>query len=111
MVALEACASAHHWGREISALGHDVRLSIYRLLVKAGTEGLSIGDVIEHLDIAPSTLAHHLSTLVDAGLVTQEKQGRTVINRVDYDVMHSTVDFLTAECCSGVTLSKTCKVA
>jgi ArsR family transcriptional regulator, arsenate/arsenite/antimonite-responsive transcriptional repressor len=97
--------------RALAALGHDVRLSIYRLLVKAGTEGLSIGDVIEHLDIAPSTLAHHLSTLVDAGLVTQEKQGRTVINRVDYDVMHSTVDFLTAECCSGVTLSKTCKVA
>ena len=97
--------------RALAALGHDVRLAIYRLLVKAGQGGLSIGEVIDHLDIAPSTLAHHLSTLVDAGLVTQEKQGRTVINRVDYDVMHRTVDFLTAECCSGVTLSKTCKVA
>lgn len=97
--------------RALAALGHDVRLCIYRLLVRAGDEGLSIGDVIEHLDIAPSTLAHHLSTLVDAGLVTQEKQGRTVINRVDYTVMHRTVDFLTAECCSGVVLTKGCKVA
>ncbi|MFU8865191.1 MAG: ArsR/SmtB family transcription factor [Rhodobacterales bacterium] len=97
--------------RALAALGHDVRLSIYRLLVRAGDDGLSIGDVITHLDIAPSTLAHHLTTLVDAGLVTQEKQGRTVINRVDYGVMHRTVDFLTAECCSGVVLTKTCKVA
>jgi ArsR family transcriptional regulator, arsenate/arsenite/antimonite-responsive transcriptional repressor len=92
--------------RALAALGHDVRLSIYRLLVRAGEGGLSIGDVIDHLDIAPSTLAHHLGTLVDAGLVTQEKQGRTVINRVDYAVMHKTVSFLTSECCSGVSLAK-----
>lgn len=97
--------------RALAALGHDVRLSIYRLLVRAGDDGLSIGDIIDHLDIAPSTLAHHLSTLVEAGLVTQEKQGRTVINRVDYAVMHRTVDFLTAECCSGVVLTKSSKVA
>ncbi len=97
--------------RALTALGHDVRLSIYRLLVTAGPDGLSIGDIVSHLDIAPSTLAHHLSTLVDAGLVTQEKQGRTVYNRVDYDVMHKTVDFLTAECCRGVVLTKSCNAA
>lgn len=97
--------------RALAALGHDIRLSIYRLLVKAGPDGLSIGDIIAHLDIAPSTLAHHLSTLVDAGLVTQEKQGRTVYNRVDYAVMHQTVDFLTAECCQGVALTKSCHAA
>jgi DNA-binding transcriptional ArsR family regulator len=97
--------------RALAALGHDARLSIYRLLVRAGEGGLSVSDIGETLDIAPSTLAHHLSSLVDAGLVTQEKQGRTVINRVDYLVMHRTVDFLTAECCSGVVLAKSSKVA
>ncbi len=97
--------------RALAALGHDARLSIYRLLVQAGTDGLNIGDIIAHLDMAPSTLAHHLASLVDAGLVTQEKQGRSVVNRVDYAVMHKTVDFLTAECCRGVTLTKSCNAA
>ena len=61
--------------RALAALGHDARLSIFRLLVKAGEEGLRVGDIGEHLGLAPSTLAHHLSTLVDAGLVLQDKQG------------------------------------
>jgi ArsR family transcriptional regulator, arsenate/arsenite/antimonite-responsive transcriptional repressor len=88
--------------RALSALGHEVRLSIFRLLVKAGDAGLRVGDISEHLGLAPSTLAHHLSTLVDAGLVLQERQGREVFNRVDYPAMHRLVGFLTSECCSGV---------
>ena len=111
MVIYDLMSTTSPNARALAALGHDARLSIFRLLVKAGEDGLRVSDIGEHLGLAPSTLAHHLSTLVDAGLVTQEKQGRTVINRVDYDVMHRTVDFLTAECCSGVTLSRTCKVA
>lgn len=63
-----------------------------------------MGDIIRHLGIAPSTLAHHLSTLVDAGLVVQEKRSREVVSRVDYAVMRGTLDFLTSECCSGVEL-------
>ncbi|KPQ21839.1 MAG: transcriptional regulator, ArsR family, partial [Rhodobacteraceae bacterium HLUCCA24] len=67
--------------RALAALGHDARLSIFRLLVKAGDDGLRVGDIGAHLGLAPSTLAHHLSTLVDAGLVLQDKQGREVFNR------------------------------
>ena len=93
--------------RALAALGHDARLSIFRLLVKAGEEGLRVGDIGEYLSLAPSTLAHHLSTLVDAGLVLQEKQGREVFNRVDFSAMHRVVDFLTSECCSGVTVQST----
>ena len=85
--------------RALAALGHDTRLAIFRLLVRAGDDGLNVGDIGQHLDQAPSTLAHHLSALVDAGLVVQERQGRTVINR--------TLDFLTSECCTGVKLAKT----
>ncbi len=90
--------------RALAALGHDARLSIFRLLVKAGDDGLRVGDIGEHLGLAPSTLAHHLSALVDAGLVVQDKQGREVFNRVDFPAMHQLVGFLTSECCAGVTV-------
>lgn len=88
--------------RALAALGHDARLSIFRLLVKAGDGGLRVGDIGAHLGMAPSTLAHHLSTLVDAGLVLQSRQGREVFNRVDFPAMRGLVGFLTSECCAGV---------
>lgn len=90
--------------RALAALGHDARLSIFRLLVQAGDGGLRVGDIAGHLEMAPSTLAHHLSTLVDAGLVLQDRQGREVFNRVDYPAMQKLVGFLTSECCAGVAL-------
>ena len=90
--------------RAFAALGHDARLSIFRLLVQAGDAGLRVGDIGAHLGLAPSTLAHHLSTLVDAGLVVQDKQGREVFNRVDFDAIRALVGFLTSECCTGVTV-------
>lgn len=90
--------------RALAALGHDARLGIFRLLVKAGNDGLRVCDIGELLGLAPSTLAHHLSTLVEAGLVLQDKQGREVFNRVDFPAMHRVVGFLTSECCSGVTV-------
>lgn len=88
--------------RALAALGHDARLSIFRLLVKAGDEGLRVSDIGEHLGLASSTLAHHLSTLVDAGLVLQDKHGREVFNRIDFPAIHALVGFLTSECCAGV---------
>ncbi|XHY16269.1 hypothetical protein SuNHUV7_10570 (plasmid) [Pseudoseohaeicola sp. NH-UV-7] len=90
----------------LAALGHETRLTIFRLLVRAGNDGLNIGEIGDHLGMAASTLAYHLKTLVDAGLVTQERQGRQIMNRVDFDVMHQTLSFLTAECCTGVTLTQ-----
>jgi DNA-binding transcriptional ArsR family regulator len=98
-------ATSSH-ARALAALGHDARLAIFRLLVKAGDEGLRVGDIGQHLGLAPSTLAHHLSTLVDAGLVVQEKNGREVFNRVDYPAMRGIVRFLTAECCAGVVIKE-----
>lgn len=89
----------------LAALGHETRLAIFRLLVRAGDAGLNVGEIGLHLGQAASTLAHHLGTLVDAGLVIQERRGRQIINRVDYAAMHQTVDFLTAECCVGVSLA------
>lgn len=94
--------TADPYARALAALGHDARLSIFRLLVKAGPDGLRISDIGAHLGLAPSTLAHHLSALVEAGLVVQNKQGREVFNSVDFDAMHRLVGFLTSECCTGV---------
>jgi DNA-binding transcriptional ArsR family regulator len=91
--------------RSLSALGHEARLEIYRLLVRAGEDGLNVGEIGAHLKIPASTLAHHLSTLVAAGLVIQERQGREVVNRADYVAMRRTVAFLTENCCIGVNMT------
>jgi DNA-binding transcriptional ArsR family regulator len=91
--------------RSLSALGHEARLEIYRLLVRAGEDGLNVGEIGAHLKIPASTLAHHLSTLVAAGLVLQERQGREVVNRADYVAMRRTVAFLTENCCIGVNMT------
>lgn len=90
--------------RALAALGHEVRLEIYRLLVRAGDDGLNVGEIGGHLGRPPSTLAHHLSTLVAAGLVVQERRGREVVSRADYGAMRRTVAFLTDQCCAGVSL-------
>ena len=93
--------------RSLAALGHDARLGVFRLLVRAGNDGLTVGEIGQHMEMAASTLAHHLRALVDAGLVLQTKHGREIRNHVDYDQMRRTVDFLTSECCTGVKLVQT----
>ncbi len=91
-----------HTARALAALGHEVRLDLFRLLVRAGDDGLIVGELSAHMGLAPSTLAHHLRTLVDAGLVVQERRGREVHNRVDYGAIDRTIAFLTDQCCMGV---------
>src|SRR3546814_8540880 len=75
--------------RALAALGHEARLAIYRLLVRAGEEGLNVGEIAAHLKMPASTLAHHIATLVAAGLVLQERQGSEVVKRADYEAMQS----------------------
>jgi ArsR family transcriptional regulator len=83
----------------LEALGNPTRLSIYRLLVRAGGGGMPVGRIQDQLDVAASTLSHHLKTLMMVGLVTQERDSRTLICRANYPMMHGLVDFLVAECC------------
>lgn len=84
---------------QLEALGNPTRLSLFRLLVKAGHAGLSVGECQDRLRVAPSTLSFHLKTLIHADLVTQERQSRTLICRADYEVMNALVGFLVDECC------------
>lgn len=84
----------------LEALGNPTRLRIYRMLVRAGDAGSSVGKLQESLDIAASTLSHHLKSLVVVGLIAQERQATTLICRANYDVMRGLVDFLVEECCA-----------
>jgi len=84
----------------MEALGNPTRLRIYRALVKAGDAGMSVGKLQGKLDIAASTLSHHLKTLMIVGLVSQERQSTTLICRANYDMMRSLVGFLVEECCA-----------
>lgn len=88
--------------RMLAELGNTTRLEIFRLLVRAGPDGLAVGDIQDHLDVPGSTLSHHVSRLVWAGLVSQERQGRTLICRPRHDQLDRVMGFLQAECCLGV---------
>lgn len=84
----------------LEALGNPTRLQIYRALMRAGDAGMPVGRLQAKLDLAGSTLSHHLKSLISVGLVTQERQTTTLICRTDYDMMRGLVDFLVAECCA-----------
>ena len=88
-------AAAH-----LEALGNPTRLKIYRALVRAGDAGLAVGRLQEKLKIAPSTLSHHIKTLVVVGLVNQIRDSTTLMCHANYDVMRELVDFLVDECCA-----------
>ena len=92
--------------QSLSALGHEARIKVFRLLGRAGEDGLNVGEIGSLLGLPASTLAHHLSTLVQGGLVIQERRGREIINRADYAATTVLLSFLTDECCVGVTLSE-----
>lgn len=83
----------------LEALGNITRLEVYRALVRAGERGMAVGALQERLAIAPSTLSHHLKTLVFAGLIKQERHSTTLICRANYTVMQGLVEFLSTECC------------
>lgn len=85
----------------LRGLGHPTRLSIYRELVRAGHEGLPVGELQKHLEIPASTLSHHLSALISAGLISQERQSRTLFCRPCYAQLEQLMAFLTEECCAG----------
>ena len=87
--------------RALTALGHNTRLSVFRLLVEAGPVGRMAGDIAEALAVPAATLSFHLKELSTAGLVHGESQGRYVCYRADFGEMNALIDFLTHNCCAG----------
>lgn len=87
---------------QMAALGSETRLSLFRLLVVAGDAGMNVGLLSERMDLAGSTLNHHLVTLETAGLIERIKEGRNIRCRVLATQMHMLVDYLTRNCCCEV---------
>ncbi|AXW64159.1 transcriptional regulator (plasmid) [Ralstonia solanacearum] len=87
--------------RSLAALAHDLRLQVFRMLVVAGPAGMTPGAISEQLDVPGATLSFHLKELMNARLVTQERDGRHLIYRAAFDHMDAVLGFLTANCCQG----------
>jgi ArsR family transcriptional regulator, arsenate/arsenite/antimonite-responsive transcriptional repressor len=85
----------------LAALAQEHRLEVYRLLVQAGPAGMPAGEVASGVGIPPNTLSFHLDRLRHAGLVTFERQGRSLIYTARYDTMNALIDYLTENCCGG----------
>lgn len=84
----------------LAALGNPTRLGLYRLLVRSGEAGLSMGQIQERLGIPASTLSHHCRALMVVDLIQQERLGTSLICRTNYPVMRGLIDDLVAECCT-----------
>lgn len=85
----------------LSALAHGHRLSVFRLLVRAGGQGVPAGAIAREVGVLPNTLSTHLTILGHAGLVTSRREGRSVIYSADYAAMRGLLSFLVADCCAG----------
>ncbi len=86
---------------ELAALAQESRLSIFRLLVQAGKEGVAAGVLGEKLGIPPATLSFHLKTLTHAKLIKSRTEGRFVIYSANFTEMDKLIAYLTEHCCAG----------
>jgi DNA-binding transcriptional ArsR family regulator len=85
----------------LSALAQESRLSIFRLLVQAGKEGVAAGVLGERLGIPPATLSFHLKTLTHARLIKSRTEGRFVFYSANFAEMDKLIAYLTEHCCAG----------
>jgi len=83
----------------LSGLGHETRLSLYRMLVERGPDGLSAGVIAGRLGVPPSSLSFHLQHLNRAGLITQRRLHRQLIYAADFAAMNDLLGYLTENCC------------
>jgi ArsR family transcriptional regulator len=86
----------------LAALGSRTRLRVFKALVRAGPQGANVGTLQKHLGVPATTLAHHLATLSEAGLLSQERLGREVICTADYQALNWVLEYVRAECCEGI---------
>ena len=90
--------------KRLASLGHENRLELFQVLVQSGPSGLTIGELQSALERPASTLAFALRELVQADLVTQEKEGRAVRCKANYLALNEMIQFVQLNCCQGVTV-------
>ena len=109
-IGLESSVNSHHARimkekdaiKALAALAQPTRLGIFRLLVTAGPDGLNVGVIQEHMELASATLSFHLKELTHAGLVASRQEGRFVYYAPEIEHMNDLVAFLTENCCQGL---------
>src|ERR1700742_241835 len=89
--------------KRLSALAQDARPEVFRLLVKAGTDGLAAGAISRAFKTPANTMSAQLLVLSNAGLIRARRDGRSIIYAVDYTAMSDLLIFLTEDCCGGRT--------
>jgi ArsR family transcriptional regulator, arsenate/arsenite/antimonite-responsive transcriptional repressor len=87
--------------KRLSALAQEGRLAIFRLLIKAGPEGLPAGEIARVLEVPPNTLSAQLTLLANAGLVLSRRDGRSIIYTAGYEAMSDLLLYLMEDCCQG----------
>jgi ArsR family transcriptional regulator len=93
----------------LAALAQGSRLSVFRLLVEKGPDGMAAGEIAERLRVAPNTLSFHLKELSNAGLLKSRQEGRFVYYAPDFKAMNALLAYLTENCCVGSTATPDCK--
>lgn len=93
--------NSSHASKIFEALSSEVRLGLFRLLVKHAPEGLVAGEIAKFLDIPSTNLSFHLKALVHSGLAEVEKEGRFMRYRANIPLMLEIITYLTSECCSN----------
>ena len=86
--------------KRLAELGHNTRLSIFRYLVKLGSEGAPVGQIQAKLGVPGSTLSHHINRLISVGLIRQVRESRTLYCVPQFEVLNELIEFLLAECCT-----------
>ena len=92
----------------LAALAQETRLSIFRLLVQKGRDGLCASDIQARLKLAAPTLSFHLKELTRAGLLEPRQEGRFIYYAPDFDAMNSLLGYLTENCCGGQACAAEC---
>lgn len=87
--------------KSLAALAQPSRLQAFRALVVAGREGMTPGALTEQLELPAATLSFHLKELMNAGLISQERDGRHLIYRAEFRRMDGLLAYLTDNCCQG----------
>jgi len=87
--------------KAFGALSQKTRLEAFRLLVQSGSEGMAAGNIARALDIPHNTMSSHLAILVNAGLVTSQREGRSIIYSIDLEGTRTLLSFLMEDCCQG----------
>jgi ArsR family transcriptional regulator len=83
----------------LAELGHPTRLTIFKLLVKAGEDGISVGRIQQDIGIPGSTLSHHIAKMIKVGLIKQVRESRVLYCFPEFEALNEVVNYLQEECC------------